>query len=415
MSVASIAPYFPFRRIRIVGQTVASDATGAHIQAEPDKRFQPICQQCGQKASGIHSWTQRKIRDLSFATARTWITCRYRKLFCVHCQGIHNENLELFHPYLRVTTRLARYIYQLCSFMTVSDVAQHLGIDWKTVKNIDKLYLEQDYGQPDLKGLRILAVDEISIRKGHSYLTVVLDFLTGRIVFVGKNRKAKTLKRFFNKLSISQRKKIEAVAMDMWDPFIKAVKDKLPRAKIVFDLFHVVANFSRVIDKVRKHEYRRASKEDKAVYKGAKYLLLKNRKNIRRQSHRQQLRELLALNQVINTVMILKEKLKHIWSYRSRSWAAKTLDNWCDLARSLNIGAVNTFVKMLQRYRYGIINHCDYPIHTGKLEGVNNKIKVIKRKAYGFHDLRYFTLKIYQAFFNWKRRSKSEAGGGLKV
>jgi len=400
MSVLSIAPYFPFRRIKIIGQTVTPDAAGAHIHAEPDKRFQPICQVCGQRASGAHSWTQRKIRDLSFATARTWITCRYRKVFCAHCQGIHVEDLELFHPYLRVTVRLARYIYQLCRFMTVSEVSKHLDIDWKTVKNIDKFYLEHDYGQPDLKGLRILAVDEISIRKGHNYLTVVLDFLAGRIVFVGKKRTAKTLKRFFNQLSISQRKKIEAVAMDMWDPFIKAVNDKLPNAKIVFDLFHVVANFSRVIDKVRNREYRKASKEDKAVYKGAKYLLLKNRRNVRKQSHRNQLKELLALNQVINTVMILKEKLKHIWTYRSRSWAAKALDHWCDLARSLNIRSVNTFVNMLQRHRYGIINHCDYPIHTGKLEGVNNKIKVIKRKAYGFHDLRYFTLKIYQAFYN---------------
>jgi transposase len=284
--------------------------------------------------------------------------------------------------------------------MTVSEVARHLSIDWKTVKNIDKFYLEHDYGQPDLKGLRILAVDEISIRKGHSYLTVVLDFLAGRVLFVGKQRKAKTLKRFFNKLSISQRKKIEAVAMDMWDPFIKAVKDKLPKAKIVFDLFHVVANFNRVIDKVRNSEYRKASKDDKAVYKGSKYLLLKNRRNIRRKSQRQQLKELLALNQVINTVMILKEKLKHIWTYRSRSWAVKALDQWCELARSLQNRSVNTFVRMLERYRYGIINHCDYPIHTGKLEGVNNKIKVIKRKAYGFHDLRYFTLKIYQAFYN---------------
>ncbi len=400
MSVLSIAPYFPFRRIKIIGQTVTPDAAGAHIHVEPDKRFQPICQVCGQRASGAHSWTQRRIQDLSFATAQTWISCRYRKVFCAHCQGIHVEDLELFHPYLRVTIRLARYIYQLCRFMTVTEVARHLGIDWKTVKNIDKFYLEHDYGQPDLKGLRILAVDEISIRKGHNYLTVVLDFLAGRIVFVGKKRTAKTLKRFFNQLSISQRKKIEAVAMDMWDPFIKAVNDKLPNAKIVFDLFHVVANFSRVIDKVRNREYRKASKEDKAVFKGAKYLLLKNRRNVRKQNHRNQLKELLALNQAINTVMILKEKLKHIWTYRSRSWAAKALDHWCDLARSLDIRSVNTFVNMLQRHRYGIINRCDYPIHTGKLEGVNNKIKVIKRKAYGFHDLRYFTLKIYQAFYN---------------
>ena len=400
MSVPSIAPYFPFRRIKIIKQTVTAEATEAHIQVQPDKRFQPICHGCGKPATGVHSWTQRKIRDLSLATARTWITCRYRKVFCARCHGIHIEDLELFHPYLRVTKRLARYIYQLCKLMTVSEVARHLDIDWKTIKNIDKLYLERDYGQPDLTGLRILAVDEISIRKGHSYLTVVLDFVSGRVVFVGKNRKAKTLKRFFNQLSISQRKKIDAVAMDMWDPFIKAVRDKLPNAKIVFDLFHVVSSFGRVIDKVRNREYRKASKADKAVYKGSKYLLLKNRTNVRRQSQRQQLKQLLALNEVISTVMILKEKLKHLWTYRSRTWAQKALDQWCDLARSLNIRSVNKFAKMLQRHRYGIINHCDYPIHTGKIEGVNNKIKVIKRKAYGYHDLRYFTLKIYQAFAN---------------
>jgi len=180
--------------------------------------------------------------------------------------------------------------------------------------------------------LRILAVDEIAIRKGHNYLTVVVDFLTGRVVFVGKDRKAKTLKRFFNQLSICQRKKIQAVAMDMWDPFIKAVRDKLPNAKIVFDLFHVVSSFGHVIDKVRNSELRKASKEDKHVYKGSKYLFLKNSRNIRKHSHRRQLKELLALNQVINTVMILKEDPRHIWTYRSRTWANKALKHWCDLA-----------------------------------------------------------------------------------
>ena len=174
----------------------------------------------------------------------------------------------------------------------------------------------------------------------------------------------------------------------------------MPHAKIVFDLFHVVASFNRVIDKVRNSEYRKASKEDKAVFKGSKYLLLKNRKNLKSQQQRQHLKELLALNETINTVMILKESLKHIWKYRSRFWAAKALDDWCSLARSLNQRSVTTFANTLERYRYGILNHCDHPIHTGKLEGVNNKIKVLKRKGYGYRDLRYFTLKIYQAFSN---------------
>jgi len=231
MSGPTIAPYFPFRRIKIVNQAVTPGATGAHIQVQPDKRFQPICHGCGKRASGVHSWTWRKVRDLNIAAARLWITCQYRKVFCAHCQGIYIEDLELFHPYLRVTTRLAHYIYELCKLMTVTEVARHLSLDWKTVKDIDKYYLERDYGQPDLKGLRILAVDEISIRKGYRYLTVVLDYLSGRVVFVGKDRKAKTLKRFFNQLSAKQRNGIEAVVMDMWDPFIKAVKKNCLRPK----------------------------------------------------------------------------------------------------------------------------------------------------------------------------------------
>ena len=128
--------------------------------------------------------------------------------------------------------------------------------------------------------------------------------------------------------------------------------------------------------------------------------MLKNRENLENPEQRQHLNDLLALNETISTVMILKEKLKHIWTYRSRAWAEKALDQWCELARSLKHPSVTGFARMLERYRYGILNHCDYPIHTGKLEGVNNKIKVIKRKAYGFHDLRYFTLKIYHAFHN---------------
>ena len=231
MSAISIAPYFPFRRIKIVNQTVTPEATAAHIHLQPDKRFQPICHGCGKRASGVHSWTRRKIRDLNLATARLWVTCKYRKVFCAHCQGIHIEDLGFFHPYLRATARLALYVYQLCQLMTVSDVAQHLGLDWKTVKTIDKFYLERDYGQPDYQGLRILAVDEISIRKGHRYLTVVMDYLSGRVVFVGKDRKSKTLERFFNQLNAKQRNGIEAVVMDMWDPFIKAVKKNCLRPK----------------------------------------------------------------------------------------------------------------------------------------------------------------------------------------
>ncbi len=346
MSVPTIAPYFPFRRIKIINQDVMPEAAAAHIQMRPNKRFAPICHGCGQRATGVHSWTLRTMRDLSMAHARIWITCQYRKVFCAQCHQIHVEDLKLFHPYLRVTNRLALYVYQLCQFMTVSEVARHLGLNWKTVKAIDKFYLEREYGQPDLNGLRIFAVDEISIRKGHRYLTIVLDYLSGRVVFVGKDRKAKTLKRFFNQVNArATQNAIEAVVMDMWDPFIKAVKKKCLRPKSSSICSMWWPNFNRVIDKGRNSEYRKASEEDKAVYKGAKYLLLKNRSNLRRLSERQQLQHLLELNEVINTVLILKEKLKHIWTYRSRTWASKAFDQWCQLAESLNHPSVTAFVK----------------------------------------------------------------------
>ena len=231
MSGATIAPYFPFRRIKIINQQVLPDAREARIQAQPDKRFLPICQCCGQKATGIHSWTQRTIRDLNLATAKVWISCQYRKLFCANCHRISIEDLKLFHPYLRVTHRLALYIHHLCRFMTVIEVAQHLQLDWKTVKNIDKWFLERQYGQPDLNGLQVLAVDEISIKKGHRYLTIVLDYLSGRVVYVGEHRKSKTLETFFDQLSQKQRDSIEAIVMDMWDPYIKAVKKKYLKQK----------------------------------------------------------------------------------------------------------------------------------------------------------------------------------------
>ena len=206
MSTTSITPYFPFRRIRVTDQCVYFGGTRARIEVVPDRRFVPRCHRCGKRSGHIHSWAHREIRDLDMASARVWLHCQYRKIVCPHCQRIVIEELDLFHPYVRVTLRMAHYIHELCKLMTVKEVAEHLGLDWKTVKNIDKLFLEERYGQPKYEGLRILAVDEIALRRGHQYLTIVLDYLSGRVVWIGTHRKASTLSAFFNRLSKAQRK-----------------------------------------------------------------------------------------------------------------------------------------------------------------------------------------------------------------
>jgi len=396
MSTLSIAAYFPFRRVRITGQSVGSEADIAMIDVEPDRRFRPRCHECGAPAGRTWQQTVRVLRDLNVASARVWLRCRYRKVFCRQCGRVVVEDLALFDPYRRVTRRLARCIHELCKVMTVSDVARHFGLNWKTVKNIDKAFLEEQYGQTDYEGLCLLAVDEIAIKKGHRYMTVVIDYETGRVVWMGKGRKIETLDAFFAGMTDPQKQRLEAVAMDMWQPYIASVEEAVPHVKIVFDLFHVVAAFNKVIDQVRISEKKRASKEDKDVFRGAKYLLLKRR--VRKREHRQHLQELLRLNERLFQVLLLRDKLPRIWGYRYRGCAEKALEEWCGLARTVGHPAVAAFADMLERHRQGILNHCDYPIHTSKLEGINNKIKVIKRDAYGYHDERYFSLKVKQAF-----------------
>lgn len=400
MSGLSIRPYFPFCRVRLVGQSVSVERHLAWIEAEPDQRFRVRCPVCGQPAGAIHRWNRRLVRDLNLGEARVWINCRYRTVFCPTCRRHRVEDLDFFTPHQRVTKRLARYIHDLCKHLPVQTVADHVGLNWKTVKQIDKTFLEADFGETDYEGLRLLAVDEIAIRKGHRYMTVVADHETGRVVWLGKDRKAETLKAFFEEMTAAQKQALQAIAMDMWRPYIKAVEESVPHIKIVFDLFHVVQGFNKVVDQVRLSEYRRAAAADREVFKGTKYLLLANRERITKPEARAHLKRLLALNETLSTVMVLKDLLKGIWRYRSRAWADRRLSEWCRLARTVDHPAVQTFADRLERHRDGILNHCDYPIHTGRIEGINNTIKVIKRTAYGFHDDRYFALKVIQAFSN---------------
>lgn len=399
MSSLSIAFYFPFTRVKVVSQNVHLDLPqpGTFIELQPDRRYRPICRDC--RSSGIvHSQGLRRIvRDLNVGPAQTYLQVEYRRIWCPRCQRARVEHLDFLEPHKRLTKRLARYLYELCKTMTVQDVARHMDMDPKTVKAIDKHFLQEEFGQTNLEGLRILAIDEIAVKKGHNYMTVVLDYLTGRVVWMGEGRSTETLDAFFDQMTDEQKQAIEAVAMDMWEPYVNRVKHHCPRAKIVFDLFHVVKAFGGVIDEVRREEVRQAQRdEDKTYLKGSRYLLLKNRENLQ-PSQRVQLRELLAANERLAAVYQLKDQLKMIFRYKREHAAKMALDQWCTMAQDVDHPAMERFIGRLRFFEYGILNHCEYPIGTSPLEGVNNKIKVIKRKAYGFHDPNYFALKVKQA------------------
>jgi transposase len=382
--------------MNVIEQSVNFQKNIAFIEVTPDKRYAPLCHECKGSSHSIHSYHHRTVRDLNIFEVKTFIQYTYRKIRCLFC-GTVVEDLGLVNPGQRITKRLANYILELCQFMTVKEIAQHLGLDWKTIKEIHKNYLKRKFTGEYLGNPRILAVDEISLKKRHHYLTVILNWESGRVLWVGEGRKYETMQTFFDSLTEEQKTAIEAIAMDMWDPYIKAVKKACPHTAIVFDQFHVVSSFGKVIDKVRNIEYRKANKAGKEVIKGSKYLLLKNKTNLLKEE-KPRLKALLRLNEGLTVVYILKDYLKKLWKYKYVKCAEDFLKHWCSIAEESNIRPVIAFAKTLKRYAYGIINHCRFPIHTSRLEGINNKIKVIKRKAYGFHDIEYFSLIIKNAF-----------------
>lgn len=181
LSIATINRHFPFSRVKIAGQRISEDCSLAIIKVVRDLRYTSHCGRCGKPLVGYHSQTTREIRDLNIATAKIFIHARYRQGFCLTC-GICVEYQQYVFPGKRLTKRLARYVADLYKLMSVKEVAEHLGLNWKTVKAIDKQTLQETFGETDYQGIRILAVDEIAVRRGHRYLTVVLDYDRGRVV-----------------------------------------------------------------------------------------------------------------------------------------------------------------------------------------------------------------------------------------
>jgi transposase len=383
--------------MKVAYQSVPEGSRSALVRLEPDQRYRPRCHACGRPAQTVHSATRKFVRDLSLADFSLMLQIEYRKIWCGSCGGVRVEQLEFVDTHQRVTHRLATYAAQLCKAgLSVEAVARHLELDPKTVKAIDKAALEAEFGQTTYDGLKRLAIDEIAVKKGHNYMTVVLDYDTGRVVWMGEGRQNATIDAFFEAMPTEVREGIEAVAIDMWEPYINAVKRWCPQADVVFDLFHVVKAFNKVIDDIRNEEFRKAGGDLRELLKGSKYLFLKNWGNLKRDG-RVQLEEILDLNARLNTLYWLKDLLAHIWDYYYPGWAMKMLAEWCEVARQDGHPALVRFAQKLERHQYGIISHCNHQIHTSKLEGVNNKIKVVKRIAYGFHDLEYFALKVKQA------------------
>ena len=359
-----------------------------------------ICEGCGGRVRELHEIVYRQVRDLPILDARTWLIVPRRRVACSSC-GAKLERLSWLGRYQRVTRRLAESVARLCRVLPIKHVAAFFGLSWSTVKAIDKRSLEETLGPVTLDGVRVIAMDEFAIHKGHRYATVVVEPMTKRVLWVGRGHGRNDIRPFFEMLGTAGRGNIEAVVMDMNGAYEAEVRHQCPKAEIVFDLFHVVAKYGReVIDRVRVDEANRLKHDKKArkVVKSARWLLLRNRETIAKPEDRVRLDELLAANQALMTVYVLRDDLKELWRLRDTEAARAAWRAWFARAIESGITPLVAFAKRLEPYLHGILAHCRWPLHTSLLEGINNKIKVIKRMAYGFRDDDYFFLKIRAAF-----------------
>jgi transposase len=370
-----------------------------HLVLRPHPGIWRRCSGCGRKVMHVHDAEERWVRDLPILDAETWLRLPRIRVACPAC-GAKLEELSWLASYSRITRRLEENVLRLCEVLPIRHVADYFGLDWKTVKRIHKEHLREKLGPVDPGDAEVIAIDEFAIQKGHRYATVIADPYTKRVLWVGRGRGREDIRPFFELLGREGRSRLKAVVMDMSPAYEEEVESQCPMVQIVYDLFHVVAKYAReVIDRVRVDEANRLrhDKPSRKVIKGAKWLLLRNRENVSVED-RVKLDELLRANRKLATVYILRDDLKHLWEFVYPGAAKRFWLQWYSRAIRSRIEPLKKFARNFKARIGGVLAHCRWPLHTGLLEGINNKIKLIKRMAYGFRDDDYFFLRIRAAF-----------------
>jgi transposase len=392
MSTSLLYHAFGIRGYEYVRTDYHDGATIFAIRQDPEDCR---CSACGSREVISRGHAERRFRAVPIGSRPTAVVLPIPRVECHTCGAVRQVKVPFADPRRSYTRAFERYALELSRSMTILDVAHHLDVGWDLIKDIQKRDLSRRFAKPKLKHLRAIAIDEIAVARGHRYLTVVMDLDSGAVVFVGDGKGAGALKPFWKRLRPSGAV-IEAVAMDMSGGYRAAVRANLPKAAIVFDHFHVVKLFNDKLSELRRQLYREASDvQHKDVLKGTRWLLLKNAENLDpKKDEKARLQEALKLNEPLAAAYYLKEDLRRFWEQPGKRFATTFLDGWIKRAEASGIQVVQQMARTLAAHRSGLLAYYDVMISSGPLEGTNNKIKTMKRQAYGFRDREFFKLKI---------------------
>ncbi len=354
------------------------------------------CPRCGSKDVIRKGIKMRMFLGTPVGQCRMYFEAAIPRVHCGRCGITRQVRVPFAEEKSRHTRQFERYALELARITTTKHAAEHLGVAWGTVRDIEVRYLGRKYNKPKLKHLRHIAIDEIYLGKRMKFVTLVLDLESGAIVYVGHGRSAESLDPFWKRLRGSGAR-IEAVAADMSNAYALAVHENLPDAVLVNDRFHVIKKYNEMLTELRRELHREATtKLEKKILKGTRWLLLMRMDNLDdRRREPQRLLRALKLNESLATAYYLKDDLNQFWEQPNKLAATWFLDSWIADAQNSGIALLMKFAKSLASHRNALLAWHDYPISTGPLEGTNNKIKTLTRQAYGYRDFEFFRLKLF--------------------
>jgi transposase len=378
--------------MRYVSCEYKSTTTIIKLQAN-----KPLCKcpQCFSRHIVKNGVRERTFIGVPIGKYKTLFRVQLQRYRCRDCDYDQQEPIRFAKGSHSYTHAFSSLVVDLLKMSTIKDVAAHLSVSWDMVKDIHKTYLKRHYKTPSLKNVRNIGIDEFAVRKGHIYKTIVVDLDTGHIVHVGNGKGKESLTSFWKRVR-KNKVQLENIAIDLSPAFIAAVTENAPNAHIVFDHFHVVKLMNDAIDSIRRTQY--ALEKDlnkRAVLKGTRWLLLMNGKDIMDAQHRTRLENALSMNKPLAQAYYLKESLREIWAQINKENAEQVLLDWVEQARSSGQKQLITMANTIMAHRTGILAWYDGYLSTAKLEGINNKIKVLKRVAYDYRDEEYFKLRLF--------------------
>jgi transposase len=372
------------------------------VKISPRKNSKPICSGCEKPAPGYDKLPARLFEFIPFWGFHVYLEYAMRRVECPRCDAVVVEKVPWADGKNHLTNYYCKYLASWAKEMSWKSVAERFHTSWETVRRAVENIVDYGLKHRNVEGVTALGVDEIQWRSGHDYLTLVyqIDTSCRRLLWVGEERTIKTLKQFFEDFKLLDEtfaEKIEVICSDMWKAYLKVIAEKLPQAINVLDRFHIMQKFGKALDKVRAGEARRLKEKGKdPVLSKSRWCFLKRKGNLTdNQSFK--LQELLQMNLRTVKAYLLKEQFQDFWEYKSPAWAGKFLDSWCKNAIRSKIDPMKDVAKMLRSHRELILNYfrAKKEFNSGIVEGLNRKINLTVRKAFGFRSFKVVQTALY--------------------